>query len=123
MRRYAGVVAVGIAAVVAAMFAASARPAAHATPLSKIDHFVVIYEENHSFDNLYGGWEAVNGRANADAAHTTQIGQAGAAPPPFFQKDSQLASPPPAGGLTHAPAPTNLPPPLFHKALRNQQDT
>jgi phospholipase C len=38
---------------------------------------VVIYEENHSFDNLYGGWEGVNGLANADAAHTVQINQAG----------------------------------------------
>src|SRR3954467_9977820 len=45
--------------------------------LDKIQHIVVVYEENHSFDNLYGGWEAVNGRANADAAHTIQIGQGG----------------------------------------------
>jgi phospholipase C len=29
--------------------------------LSGINHIVVIYEENHSFDNLYGGWEGVNG--------------------------------------------------------------
>ena len=41
-------------------------PSAKTTPLDKIDHIVVIYEENHSFDNLYGGWEGVNGRANAD---------------------------------------------------------
>ena len=34
--------------------------------LDKIQHIVVIYEENHSFDNLYGGWEGVNGRSNAD---------------------------------------------------------
>jgi acid phosphatase len=45
--------------------------------LKQVDHIVVIYEENHSFDNLYGGWEGVNGLANADAAHTTQINQAG----------------------------------------------
>jgi phospholipase C len=45
--------------------------------LQKINHIVVIYEENHSFDNLYGGWEGVNGLANADAAHTTQVNQAG----------------------------------------------
>src|SRR5436190_6774426 len=77
MRRFAGVAAVAVAAVVAALFAASARPAAHATPLSKIDHIVVIYEENHSFDNLYGGWEGVNGRANAVAANTTQVDQNG----------------------------------------------
>ena len=39
--------------------------------LSKIDHIVVIYEENHSFDNLYGGWEGVNGRANANSRSST----------------------------------------------------
>ena len=50
----------------AAGFAGSARPSAKTTPLDKVDHIVVIYEENHSFDNLYGGWEGVNGRANAD---------------------------------------------------------
>ena len=43
---------------------------------SKVKHIVVIYEENHSFDNLYGGWEGVNGPSNADAAHTTQVNQA-----------------------------------------------
>jgi phospholipase C len=44
--------------------------------LSTIQHIVVIYEENHSFDNLYGGWERVNGLNRADAAHTTQVNQA-----------------------------------------------
>src|SRR5438067_2499712 len=48
------------------------------SPLAKVKHIVVIYEENHSFDNLYGGWEGVNGIKNADAAHTTQVDQAGA---------------------------------------------
>ena len=49
--------------------------------LGKINHIVVIYEENHSFDNLFGGWEGVNGLADADAAHTTQLAQSGAALP------------------------------------------
>ena len=31
-----------------------------------IKRIVVIYEENHSFDNLYGGWEGVNGLRRAD---------------------------------------------------------
>ena len=44
--------------------------------LAKIRQIVVIYQENHSFDNLYGGWEGVNGRANVDSAHTTQVSQA-----------------------------------------------
>ena len=52
---------VGAVLVAAAAFAGSARPSAKTTPLDKVDHIVVIYEENHSFDNLYGGWEGVNG--------------------------------------------------------------
>ena len=28
-------------------------------------HIVVIYEENHSFDNLYGGWGKVGARSTA----------------------------------------------------------
>jgi len=62
--------------------------------LGKINHIVVIYEENHSFDNLYGGWEGVNGRANADAALTTQIGQGGTPYTCLLQKDVNLTSPP-----------------------------
>lgn len=54
--------------------------AAHAAdgrdPLRKINHIVVIYQENHSFDNLYGGWEGVDGLANA---HALQVDQKGAA--------------------------------------------
>ncbi len=53
------------------------KPTANPRELDKINHFVVIYEENHSFDNLYGGWEGVNGRSNADAAHTLQVNEAG----------------------------------------------
>ena len=48
----------------------SPRRRPNSKDLDKIKHIVVIYEENHSFDNLYGGWEGVNGLANADAAHT-----------------------------------------------------
>src|SRR5712691_1841892 len=59
--------------------------------LAKINHIVVIYEENHSFDNLYGGWEGVNGRANADPAHTIQIGQNGTAYDCLLQDDVNLS--------------------------------
>src|SRR6266849_42002 len=62
--------------------------------LNRIDHIVVIYQENHSFDNLYGGWEGVNGRANADSAHTIQVGQAGAPYACLLQNDFSLTSPP-----------------------------
>src|SRR6185312_14472810 len=60
-------------AAVSASTASSAGP----DPLRKINHIVVIYEENHSFDNLYGGWEGVNGLADADPAHTVQVDQSG----------------------------------------------
>jgi acid phosphatase len=62
--------------------------------LDKIQHIVVIYEENHSFDNLYGGWEGVNGRSNADAAHTVQVGQGGTPYTCLLQNDVNLTSPP-----------------------------
>ena len=62
--------------------------------LSKIRHIVVIYQENHSFDNLYGGWEGVDGRANADSAHTIQVGQAGTPYTCLLQNDFSLTSPP-----------------------------
>src|SRR2546427_5009766 len=47
------------------------------TSLGAVKHIVVIYEENHSFDNLYGGWEGVNGLGGADTAHTQQVAQTG----------------------------------------------
>jgi acid phosphatase len=87
----------------AAMAAALAFPSAalahhghgsHGHGDKGIQRIVVIYEENHSFDNLYGGWEGVNGLANADAAHTTQISQAGAPYACLKQDDVNLTTPP-----------------------------
>src|SRR5205807_1224946 len=44
-----------------------------------------IYEENHSFDNLYGGWEGVNGLNNVHVTgsgdHVTQVQQDAARTP------------------------------------------
>jgi acid phosphatase len=57
-----------------------------------VERIVVIYEENHSFDNLYGGWEGVNGLANADPAHTTQVNQAGTPYTCLLQNDVNLAA-------------------------------
>jgi acid phosphatase len=69
------------AAFVALTISSAAGAARGDDQLQKVDHIVVIYEENHSFDNLYGGWEGVNGLANADAAHTTQVDQTPARTP------------------------------------------
>jgi acid phosphatase len=69
--------------------------AAGADRLQRVGHVVVIYEENHSFDNLYGGWEGINGLREADAAHTTQVNQAGAPFTCLLQNDVNLTSPDP----------------------------
>ena len=42
-------------------------------PLSKIDHIIVVYQENWSFDSLYGSFPGANGRANASPASLNQI--------------------------------------------------
>src|SRR5215213_2908209 len=80
-------------------------PAHGARVLNKIRHFVVVYEENHSFDNLYGRWERVDGLRNADPAHTRQINQDGAEYQCLLQNDVNLTSPPlPADCKNPAPA-------------------
>jgi acid phosphatase len=68
---------------------------ADARELQKMNHIVVIYEENHSFDNLYGSWEGVNGISNADAAHTTQVNEAGNPYTCLKMNDVNLAALPP----------------------------
>jgi phospholipase C len=47
-------------------------------PFAKIQHVVVIYLENHSFDNLYGALPGVEGRAQAAPENTTQVDETGA---------------------------------------------
>jgi acid phosphatase len=70
------------------------RDGHHGKGLRGIQRIVVIYEENHSFDNLYGGWEGVNGLRRADPAHTTQVNQAGTPFTCLLQNDVNLATPP-----------------------------
>src|SRR5881394_573987 len=89
-------------ALVAIVATGSAGAARGNDQLQKINHIVVIYEENHSFDNLYGGWEGVNGRANADAAHTTQLDEAGNPFGCLLQNDVNLTSPPLSATCTDA---------------------
>lgn len=50
---------------------------AMAQSANPINHIVVIYLENHSFDNLYGGFPGANGLLNAGAA-ATQVDMSGA---------------------------------------------
>ena len=90
-----------LASLLATVFAVAPLATAFADPdrhednaLAKINHFVVIYQENHSFDNLYGGWERVRGLAHADAPHTAQLSQGGQRYDCLFQDDVNLTSPP-----------------------------
>ncbi|QKC86251.1 acid phosphatase [Mesorhizobium sp. NZP2077] len=72
---------------------ASFAGAAHAAPpgYDKIDTVVVIYAENRSFDNLYGGFPGANGLANVSADQARQLDRDG----------KPLSELPPAwGGLT-----------------------
>ena len=78
-----------------ATLSASVASSAGPDPLRKIKHIVVIYEENHSFDNLYGGWEGVNGLRATPTPRTRRRSTRTA--PPFAclqQNDVNLTSPP-----------------------------
>ena len=66
----------------------------HGKGLRAVKRIVVIYEENHSFDNLYGKWEGVNGLRRADPAHTTQVDQSGMPYACLLQNDVNLTTPP-----------------------------
>jgi acid phosphatase len=73
----------------------AAQSAAGADRLARIARIVVIYEENHSFDNLYGSWEGVNGLASAPPARTIQVNQNGVPFTCLDQNDPTLKSQPP----------------------------
>jgi acid phosphatase len=76
--------------------------------LSRIHHFVIIYEENHSFDNLYGQFPGANGLANAGATQT-QIDMATGLPYTCLpQNDPHLTSPPLPAGFCFANQPFDI---------------
>jgi acid phosphatase len=87
------VLSVALLATFAAPVAAQAHGHGH-DRRAPVGHIVVIYQENHSFDNLYGGWERVRGVRDADRAHTRQVNQQGAPFNCLLQNDVNLTSPP-----------------------------
>ena len=62
-----------VAAVAVLLISLSFKPKPEAAPIDKVGHVVVIYMENHSFDNLYGQFEGADGLAQAKAANITQL--------------------------------------------------
>ena len=94
----------GAAALVVAASAPASAAAAAKKPPGQLPagytNLVVIYEENHSFDNLYGDWgrvggQTVNGLQNATAATTTQVAQNGTPYQCLLQNDVNLTAPSP----------------------------
>ena len=69
--------------------------------LAGIDHILVIYSENRSFDHLYGLFPGANGIANASPASYLQVDRDG----------KELATLPPVwkGRVPDPAFPTNLP--------------
>ena len=80
----------------------------HGKGLGAVKRIVVVYEENHSFDNLYGGWEGVNGLRRADPAHTTQVTQGATPYTCLLQDDVNLATPPQPATCTDTTTPTSF---------------
>ena len=91
--------------------------------LRPLDHIVVIYLENHSFDNLYGEFPGANGLANSGAT-STQVDGLGN---PFATLPMTASSPFPHT-LSNAPfnieqyVPANMKiPDLVHRYYQEQQ--
>jgi phospholipase C len=57
----------------AAVLAGCATPASDRARLERIKTVVVLYAENHSFDNMYGLFPGANGIANATPEQMTQL--------------------------------------------------
>jgi acid phosphatase len=102
---------------------ASAQARGGHDPLKGIKHIVVIYQENHSFDNLWGRWPGVDGLSRNPARTPRQI-QVDRNGRPFdclLQDDVNLttsADPPPNGGLS--PSCSTSPPAAFNSHFRNR---
>jgi phospholipase C len=82
-------------ATAAALLAPEAVPAAGAAGLEQIDHLIVIYLENHSFDNLYGLFPGAEGLANAREAPprpTCATSPIRRCPSPSTSRDGHFAS-------------------------------
>ena len=70
--------------------ACATQQLAQKAPIDEIQTVVVIYAENHSFDNMYGMFPGANGVANASAVSTQQRDHDGSVMPhlpPVFKGD------------------------------------
>src|SRR5213083_2299008 len=87
-----------LASAAALLAGCASSPQGQATEgLAKIEHVIVIYAENRSFDHLYGLFPGANGIANATPAQYTQVDRDGKPlpelPPAWKGKDADPAFP------------------------------
>src|SRR5664280_2385988 len=75
-----------------ASFGEHGRGAKNTYPVYR--NLVVIYEENHSFDNVYGSWGKVGGDRVNGSQTVRQVAQDGTAYQCLLQTDVNLTSPP-----------------------------
>lgn len=83
-------------AIATALFGCAAPPPSTPTAgLGRIEHIIVIYAENRSFDHLYGLFPGANGLANATSEQYTQVDRDGSPlpelPPSWKGKDPDPA--------------------------------
>ena len=92
---------------------------------------VVIFQENHSFDNLYGSWgkvgkSRVDGPRHATAAQKRQIGQDGKVYKCLLQNDVNLTSPKPLASSCADPGSRHrrqrIPQPTLHDRRLHRAD-
>ncbi|HXU66228.1 MAG TPA: acid phosphatase [Casimicrobiaceae bacterium] len=109
-----------------------APPTAQRAGLDRIEHIIVIYAENRSFDSLYGLFPGANGLANATPAQYTQVDHDGkplaTLPPVWKGKEADPAFP---RDLPNRPFRIDAPPinlplstptrDLIHEFYRNQE--
>ena len=115
-----------------ALVASCALPPTQRAGLDRVEHVIVIYAENRSFDNLYGLFPGANGIANATPAQYTQVDRDGkplaTLPPVWKGKDADPAFP---RNLPNRPFQIDAPPislplstvtrDLIHEFYRNQE--
>ena len=129
MKRQFWIAAIALALAGCAMQAPQPKPG-----LSRIEHIVVIYAENRSFDNLYGLFPGANGIANATPAQYTQVDRDGAVLaklPPVWKTGTSEPDPAFPRDLPNKPfridgPPINMPMStrtrdLVHEYWRNQE--
>jgi acid phosphatase len=76
--------------------------------LKRVEHIVVIYGENRSFDNLYGNFPGANGLSKATTASTTQVDRDG----------SPMAMLPPVWGGINGAVPQAMTTTITNKSFR-----